>query len=66
MARKICVLRARQLSGLLTVLLTPPVQAEFPPGKPAPGFRLQTPQGRRIALAALRGKVVLLDFWGPS
>lgn len=66
MPRKFRALRAMQLSGLLTALLAPSVQAEFPPDKPAPGFRLPTPQGRRIALAALRGKVVLLDFWGPS
>ncbi len=34
----------------------------------APGFRLKTPEGTPISLAALRGKVVLLEFfatWCP-
>lgn len=32
-------------------------------GKPAPEFRLRATDGRLLDLAALRGKVVLLDFW---
>lgn len=32
-------------------------------GKPAPEFRLKTFDGRTVALADYRGKVVLLDFW---
>jgi peroxiredoxin len=32
-------------------------------GKPAPGFSLKTFDGTPVSLAALRGKVVLLDFW---
>jgi peroxiredoxin len=38
------------------------------PGSTAPGFSLRTPVGQRIALAALRGKTVLLEFfatWCP-
>jgi thiol-disulfide isomerase/thioredoxin len=31
--------------------------------KPAPDFKAQTLDGAKIDLAALRGKVVLLDFW---
>jgi peroxiredoxin len=38
------------------------------PGSIAPGFSLRTPVGQRITLAALRGKIVLLEFfatWCP-
>lgn len=52
--------------ALLVALCAPAARAEFPPGKPAPGFRLRTPAGKPVTLASLRGKVVLLDFWGPS
>jgi len=31
--------------------------------RPAPGFRLKDPEGHTIELAALKGKVVILDFW---
>lgn len=40
--------------------------AEFPVGKRAPQFALKTPEGKRLSLSALRGKVVLVNFWGPS
>jgi thiol-disulfide isomerase/thioredoxin len=32
-------------------------------GKSAPGFNLEAADGKRISLAALRGKVVLVAFW---
>ena len=32
-------------------------------GKPAPGFRLSTFDGKAVSLSDYRGKVVLLDFW---
>ena len=32
-------------------------------GQPAPAFSLIDLEGKRLGLAALRGKVVLLDFW---
>jgi cytochrome c biogenesis protein CcmG, thiol:disulfide interchange protein DsbE len=46
--------------------LLSPARAEFPRGKPAPAFTLRRVDGPPLALAALRGKVVFLDFWGPS
>lgn len=33
-------------------------------GRPAPDFTLQTPAGDRVRLSDLRGKRVLLNFWG--
>lgn len=46
--------------------LLSPARAEFPHGKPAPSFKLQRLDGPPLSLADLRGKVVFLDFWGPS
>lgn len=40
----------------------------LPVGSPAPDFTLDTPSGTRLALASLRGKAVLLEFfatWCP-
>jgi peroxiredoxin len=34
-----------------------------PPGEAPPDFRLATPSGEAVTLSALRGSVVLLDFW---
>ncbi len=33
-------------------------------GKPAPEFSLPDPEGKMISLESLRGKYVLVDFWG--
>jgi thiol-disulfide isomerase/thioredoxin len=33
------------------------------PGEPAPAFELTGANGERIALSALRGRVVYVDFW---
>ncbi|NJB85451.1 peroxiredoxin [Lewinella marina] len=33
------------------------------PGQPAPDLVLESPDGEKVALSDLRGKVVLLDFW---
>lgn len=37
--------------------------AELQAGKPAPDFKLATPEGDSLALSDLRGKYVLVDFW---
>jgi thiol-disulfide isomerase/thioredoxin len=43
----------------------PPVpQAQI--GEPAPDFTAQDADGKRVSLASLRGKVVLVDFWASS
>jgi cytochrome oxidase Cu insertion factor (SCO1/SenC/PrrC family) len=58
----------RLLAGILLVLPLGllPARAQFPTGKPAPAFTLQQLNGKPISLSSLKGKVVLLDFWGPS
>ncbi len=33
------------------------------PGSPAPEFELTTPDGKKLALKDLRGRIVLIDFW---
>lgn len=43
-----------------------PARAQFPVGKPAPAFTLKQLDGKPLSLSSLKGKVVLLDFWGPS
>lgn len=43
--------------------LTELISKRLVPGSPAPDFALETLDGRRIALADLRGSVVLVDFW---
>ena len=34
------------------------------PGKPVPDFTALSTDGNRLSLSSLRGKYVLLDFWG--
>ena len=41
------------------------IQAEkVAPGKPAPDFSLPDPTGKMVSLSSLKGKYVMLDFWG--
>jgi peroxiredoxin len=51
------------LAGLLG--LVGQARGSAPPavGEPAPEFRLQTAEGRWLALKDLRGSLVLLNFW---
>ncbi|MCK6549084.1 TlpA family protein disulfide reductase [Myxococcota bacterium] len=48
---------------LRTVITVATGPAPAGPGQPAPAFASVTPSGQPTALADLRGKVVLLDFW---
>jgi hypothetical protein len=40
--------------------------AQVPLDRRGPVFTLKQPDGRALSLAGLKGKVVLLDFWGPG
>lgn len=51
---------------LAACLAAAPARAQFPVGKPAPAFTLKQLDGKSLPLSSLKGKVVLLDFWGPS
>lgn len=61
--------RLGMLAALLALTnggLALPARAQFPAGKPAPPFTLKQLDRKPLSLSSLRGKVVLLDFWGPS
>ncbi len=47
---------------LVTALLSLPAMAVAPQG-PAPGFRLETLDGKSVALEDLKGQVVMINFW---
>ena len=49
--------------GLAALLLACSQQPLATSGEPAPAFELERVRGGRVALADLRGKLVLLDFW---
>lgn len=54
----------RALAALLLVALAGQAQAGgVKVGKPAPDFKLETFDGRRLTLADFKGKVVVLNFW---
>lgn len=39
-------------------------KAKVQPGKPAPDFTLNNLEGKPVSLSSLRGKYVIIDFWG--
>jgi thiol-disulfide isomerase/thioredoxin len=52
--------------ALLTALTVSPVSADLTNAaarKTAPDFKVQDANGNAVSLSALKGKVVLLDFW---
>ena len=49
--------------GQTNFSLGPPAADAIPAGGPAPEFALQDLEGKEVSLAALRGQVVLVDFW---
>lgn len=51
--------------ALLTINIARPAGPVDTPivGRPAPGFDLETLDGRRLTLAELRGSAVVLNFW---
>jgi len=51
------------LLGLLVALTPTAALAGAGKGQKAPNFSLTTLSGKKLSLASLRGKVVLLDFW---
>lgn len=42
----------------------PAPRVPIAPGLDAPSWRLATPEGEELALESLRGRVVVIDFWG--
>lgn len=62
----LCAGALTALFMLEACLAVAPAQAEFPRGKAAPAFALKQLNGKTLSLRALQGKVVFLDFWGPS
>jgi cytochrome c biogenesis protein CcmG/thiol:disulfide interchange protein DsbE len=67
---------ARPLAGLIAVLLAVaslaalagcgPATVEIAKGKPVPNITGTTLDGTPFDLASLRGRPVVLNFWGPS
>ncbi len=60
---------AGQIEGQPIEGVTPPADSSLlTPGSPAPPFDLSTPEGKKLSLASLRGKTVLLELfatWCP-
>lgn len=54
----------RILSLLFCLCLIQIASAQLPDGQEAPDFTLQDINGKELSLSKLRGKYVVLDFWG--
>jgi peroxiredoxin len=50
-------------AAALALAATPAVARKIVVGQPAPDFRMRLPGGQRIALADLKGQVVILNLW---
>jgi len=59
------VLRSALVTLPFLFFVSPAFSDVSPPNarKPAPDFALTAADGRRVSLAGLKGKVVLVDFW---
>ena len=54
------------LAGAGAVWMSARLSPDVALGTPSPDVRLTTLDGGSLSLADLRGKVVLLDFWGST
>ncbi len=51
------------VAAFVFALTLPAADIDLKEGQPAPDFKLQDASGAEVRLSALKGKVVLLDFW---
>ena len=57
---------AAALVGIVAFLVTQGPAGIAKVGRPAPDFTLDQLNGQKISLASLRGRPVLVDFWGST
>jgi len=57
---------ALALGGLVALMVTQGPGQTAKIGKPAPDFTLYQLNGQKITLSSLRGRSVLVDFWGST
>lgn len=60
------LIRMIAILGLLILILQATAHAVLKVGQKAPDFSGKTWDGKPVRLSALRGKVVIVDFWGPG
>ncbi len=60
------MLRRAFLAAAVLAAAALPAQAQPVPGQPAPAFTLTDLDGRKVALADLKGKYVVLEWTNPS
>lgn len=56
----------RQALALLAASASGPLMAASPEARPVPALEGTTPDGQRLQLAALRGRVVLVLYWSTG